>query len=87
MLVFGILGLVVCQFFAPFAWWKANRVLEEIRSSPVPLDGESEVNIGRILGIVGTVLLALTAVMFAVLAALYGVMFIIMIASMSATAY
>ena len=59
-LVLGILGLVVCGVLAPFAWSMGNRVLREIDASQGHLGGRSSANAGRIMGIVGTVLLGLS---------------------------
>lgn len=67
VLVLGILGLVACQLLAPFAWYQGNRVLEEIRTSRSPLSGESEANIGKILGLVGSILLIITLALVAVM--------------------
>ncbi len=63
MLVLGILGIVACGVCAPFAWVMGNRVLAEIDASNGALVGRDYANIGRICGIVGTVLLILAAVM------------------------
>jgi predicted Zn finger-like uncharacterized protein len=57
ILVFGILGLVVCGIFAPIAWVMGNTDMKEIREGRMDPEGESLTNIGRILGIVGTILL------------------------------
>lgn len=57
VLVLGILGLVVCGVCGPFAWSIGNRVVAEIDASGGALGGRQEANIGRILGIVATVLL------------------------------
>lgn len=59
VLVLGILGLVLCGVLAPFAWVMGNKALREIDANPGRVDGRSEVNAGRILGIIGTVLLGL----------------------------
>jgi hypothetical protein len=62
VLVLGILSLVVCGVLGPFAWSMGSRALREIDASqltPTPLGGRETVNIGRILGIVGTALLVL----------------------------
>ena len=56
-LVLGILGLVVCGLIGPFAWSMGNRVVREIDASGGRWGGRSEANVGRILGIVSTVLL------------------------------
>ena len=57
VLVLGILGLVVCGILGPFAWVMGNRTVREIDASRGALGGRTEANIGRILGIVATVLL------------------------------
>jgi hypothetical protein len=62
VLVLGILGLVVCSVLAPVAWVMGNGVVREIDASNGAIGGRSNANIGRILGIVGTALLALAAV-------------------------
>ena len=62
MLVLGILSLVVCGVLGPFAWSMGNRALREIDESHGALSGRDTVNIGRILGIVATVLLIIGAI-------------------------
>ena len=59
VLVVGILGLVLCQLISPFAWVMGNRVVREIDSAGGAYGGRDQANIGRILGIIGTALLAL----------------------------
>jgi uncharacterized membrane protein YjgN (DUF898 family) len=63
VLVLGILGLVVCQVLSPFAWVMGNRVVREIDASRGQLGGRSAANAGRICGIIGTALLALSALL------------------------
>ena len=63
VLVLGIVGLVVCQVVGPFAWTMGNRVVAEIDAAGGRLGGGSEANIGRILGIVSTALLALSVLL------------------------
>ncbi|WP_151084448.1 DUF4190 domain-containing protein [Nocardioides cynanchi] len=58
-LVLGILGLVLCGAIAPFAWNIGSQAVREIDASGGAWGGRSEANAGRIMGIVGTVLLAL----------------------------
>ncbi|WP_293784758.1 DUF4190 domain-containing protein [uncultured Aeromicrobium sp.] len=73
VLILGILGIVVCSVLAPVAWVMGNRAVREIDASPQPVGGRGEANAGRILGIVGTVLLAvgiLAIIVLAVMAAL-----------------
>ncbi|GAA4378853.1 DUF4190 domain-containing protein [Nocardioides caricicola] len=60
ILVLGIIGLVACQVLSVFAWVMGNRVVKEIDASGGQLGGRSTANAGRICGIVGTVLLAIS---------------------------
>jgi hypothetical protein len=60
ILILGILGLVLCQILAPFAWIVGNRVLREIDQSNGMMAGNRGLVVtGRILGIIGTVVLFL----------------------------
>ncbi|MEZ5091303.1 DUF4190 domain-containing protein [Nocardioides sp.] len=75
VLVLGIVGLVVCGVAAPFAWVMGNRVVAEIDASPGAYGGRDQANIGRILGIVGSVLIILgilALILFVVLVAVAG---------------
>lgn len=65
VLILGILGLIVCGVLAPFAWVMGNRAVAEIDANPGVYDGRGEAQAGRILGIIGTVLLILGIVVFA----------------------
>lgn len=64
VLLLGILGMAVCQVIAPFAWVKGARVKREIDASGGKLGGRSQVQIGYVLGIVGSALLTLYVVGF-----------------------
>lgn len=67
-LVLGIVGLAgtfICGItvvLGPFAWVTGARAKREIASAPGRFRGESEAQVGMILGIVTTVLLALAIV-------------------------
>lgn len=61
-LVLGILGVVLCQIIAPFAWSMGKKTLDEIDASQGRVGGRGAAQAGYILGIVGTVLLALSLV-------------------------
>ena len=76
ILVMGILGLVLCQVLGPFAWSMGSKALREIDASQGTLGGRETVNIGRILGIVSTVLLGLgiLAVLLVLVLAVAGTM-------------
>ena len=66
VLILGICGLVLCQLLAPFAWSMGNKALEEIDRDPLRYSNRSNVNTGRILGIVGSVLLGLYLAFFVI---------------------
>ena len=60
ILVLGILSIVVCQILGPFAWVMGNKEIEAIDAGRRPPENRSNANAGRITGIIGTVLLALS---------------------------
>lgn len=70
-LVLGILGVVCCSIAAPFAWSIGKRTVKEIDASGGQYQGRGQAQAGYILGIVGTVLLAL-GLLFFILAAVTG---------------
>jgi len=59
VLVLGILGIVICGILAPFAWSMGSKELAAIDAGQRPPDNRGTANAGRILGIVGTVLLGI----------------------------
>jgi uncharacterized membrane protein YjgN (DUF898 family) len=73
VLVLGILGIVVCGVLAPFAWTMGNRVLREIDASQGRIGGRGNVNAGRILGMVGTAILALSVLALIAFVGLFAV--------------
>ncbi len=62
VLVLGILGLIVCGVLAPVAWIMGKNELEAIDSGRRPPANRGTANAGRILGIVGTVLIGVALV-------------------------
>lgn len=60
ILAFGILGLVVCQFFGIAAWLMANKDLEEMANGWMDPTGRDLTNGGRICGMVACALLVLS---------------------------
>lgn len=76
ILVLGILGLVGVGILSPFAWVMGSRALRDIRATGQHPSNEQLIVVGRVLGIIGTVLLAIALVMvllFVVLVAVAGV--------------
>ena len=57
ILTLGILAVVVCSILGPFAWVMGNEELRRMRAGQTPSDGWSSVVAGRVLGIIGTVLI------------------------------
>ncbi len=58
-LVFGVLGVICCGFFAPVAWYLGNEELAGIDAGRLPGTNRGLAQIAKILGIIGTVLMAL----------------------------
>ena len=66
-LVLGILGLVLCPIFGPFAWSYGAQA--EKTASRGRYSGAGMATAGKILGIIGTVFLAIMIVLLIVAAA------------------
>ena len=59
-LIVGILGIVSCCFLlSPVAWYIGSQEIRSIREGRSSAEGEVIANVGRLLGMVGTALLAL----------------------------
>jgi hypothetical protein len=58
-LVLGILGIVICGVLGPFAWVMGKREIEAIDAGRRPPENRGTANAGKILGIIGTVLLGI----------------------------
>lgn len=65
-LVLGIVGIVCCEFVAPFAWAIGKKAVSEIDASGGQYGGRGQAQAGYILGIIGTVLLILGLLFFVV---------------------
>ena len=65
-LVLGLVGLIgyflcgVTIFLSPFAWSAGSKAIREIDAEPGRYSGRDTANTGRILGIIGTVILGLS---------------------------
>ena len=62
ILVLGIIGIVLCQILGPIAWVMGNNELAAIDAGRRAPENRGTANAGRILGIIGTVLLALSII-------------------------
>ena len=69
ILVFGVLGLVVCQLFGIAAWVMGNTDLNEMNAGYMDPSGRDLTNAGRICGMVATALLIIP-VMFGLIVVL-----------------
>ena len=56
-LVLGILGIVLCQLVAPFAWVIGKRTVDEIDGSGGRMGGRGQAQAGYILGVIGSLIL------------------------------
>lgn len=72
ILTFGILGIVVCFIFGIMAWVMGTEDLRQMDAGEMDPAGRDMTQIGRIMGIVITCLLAAGAL-------LYGLFFIVVI--------
>jgi hypothetical protein len=57
ILVFGILGLLVCAIFGPIAWSMGNEELRRIEAGQAPPDGHGSAQAGRICGMISSILM------------------------------
>lgn len=64
ILVLGLLSILGLSICGPIAWVMGNNAMREIDASPAQYTDRGTVNVGRILGIIGTVLLILTVLGF-----------------------
>jgi hypothetical protein len=85
-LVLGLIGLVgialcggITLVLSPFAWRMGARAVREIDANPGMYAGRDQANAGRIMGLIGTVLLGLAVLAFVAAIAL------LMVASVSTT--
>ncbi len=64
VLVLGILGIAATGILGPLAWWMGNRELAAIDAGSRSPDGRDLARAGRLLGIVGTLLIAAAVALF-----------------------
>ncbi len=75
-LVLGILGLIVCGVLAPFAWSIGHKELLAIDEGRRPSENRGTANAGRILGIIGTVLLGIGLIILIAVFIIGGIAFL-----------
>jgi hypothetical protein len=67
ILIFGILGLILCPLLGIPAWFMGDDDLQKMKMGNMDSSGRDLTNAGRILGIVGTIyffLMALVMILF-----------------------
>jgi hypothetical protein len=74
VLVLGILAITAWGPFGPFAWWLGSRELAAIDAGKRSPHNRSMARVGRILGILGTVLLIAAVALFTM--ALTGIIYV-----------
>jgi len=65
-MILGILGLVLCQLVGPFALVIGRKAVREIDASNGMLGGRGQATAGWIMGLISTILLALSIVVVVV---------------------
>jgi hypothetical protein len=63
----GLIGFFVCGLplvLSPFAWRMGTRAVREIDANPGMYGGRDQANAARIIGLIGTVLLAIVVLAF-----------------------
>lgn len=71
ILVFGILGLVVCGPLGIAAWVMGSKDLKEMAAGTMDPSGRSTTNGGRICGIIATILMIIAAIVGVLAAGLF----------------
>ena len=72
ILVFGILGLLLCQVFGIVAWVMGSADLKEMDAGTMDPSGRGTTQAGKICGIVATVLMILGVLAAIAFIALFG---------------
>jgi hypothetical protein len=76
VLVLGILGFFV-TLCAPFAWYFGSKALKEIQASGARYSNEDQIRVGRILGMIISIL--------AIIGIVFGLIFLIVAVVIAAT--
>jgi hypothetical protein len=66
ILIFGILGIVICFGLGIAAWVMGNRALREIDANPGAYTNRGTVNAGRICGIISVILQGLGVLIYVI---------------------
>lgn len=82
ILIFGLIGIFACQPFSIAAWLMGGADMKKIRAGQMDPAGEGLTQVGYILGIIGSILFALSIVL-----TIGAMIFIFVIAAASAAAH
>ncbi|TQM29135.1 DUF4190 domain-containing protein [Nocardia bhagyanarayanae] len=64
VLFLGAASIFCCGALGPVAWALGKRALDQIEDSGGALGGRAQVLVGYVLGVIGTVLMVLMAILF-----------------------
>ncbi len=64
VLLLGALSVFCCGALGPVAWAMGKRALDQIEYSGGAYGGRAQVMVGYVLGIIGTILMVLVAILF-----------------------
>ncbi|MGY4100246.1 DUF4190 domain-containing protein [Nocardia sp. R16R-3T] len=64
VLALGAAGLLCCGALGPVAWALGRRALDQIEESQGGYGGRTQVLVGYVLGVVGTILMVCMAIIF-----------------------
>ncbi|NKY50252.1 DUF4190 domain-containing protein [Nocardia vermiculata] len=64
VLVLGVLSMLCCGALGPIAWVMGKRALDQIELSGGTIGGRSQVLVGYVIGIIGTLMMVVTACIF-----------------------
>lgn len=65
ILIFGILGIFI-TIFAPIAWYLGNKAKRDIQTSGIQYSNEQNINVGRMLGKIFTII-AIISIVFVII--------------------
>ncbi|BDT84682.1 DUF4190 domain-containing protein [Nocardia cyriacigeorgica] len=64
VLVLGAVSLMCCGVLGPVAWALGKQALDQINDSHGALSGRAQVMVGYILGVIGTIMMIIWALLF-----------------------
>lgn len=83
ILVLGILGFVTSGICGAIAWYMGSKVQKEMQATGARYSNESNINIGKILGMVTTIL-GIIGIVFLII---YIIFIVVMVASVGSMSY